>query len=131
MIVDDGDGDVIRVGNMMAYTRRTHDECAVAWKIAWQTFNSGMQCDFDVDWDMPWNTPEYCDRENARLKAEGKYSEWNRFVEGDVYDTTETIELKQGRRTPAGYRDWNALAAYIRKTARIVARYAKEVDSGE
>lgn len=104
------------------------DEWKVAWKIGWQAFNNAMQTDLDIDFDMPWNTEAYCDKMNARLKAEGKYSKYNRYVEGDVYDTEETIGLKPGKTTPLGYRDWNALAAYIRKTARNVLAFAREVD---
>lgn len=101
---------------------------SVAWKIGWQTFNNAMQCDFDLDFDMPWNTKEYCDRKNAELKAKGEYSEYTHYVEGEVYNTEEVIELKPGGTTPVGYRDWNALASHIRKTAREVAAYAREVD---
>lgn len=103
---------------------------SVAWKIGWQTFNNCMQTDLDVDFDMPWNTKAYCDRMNAELKAKGEYSKYNRYVEGDVYDTEEIIELKEGKTTPRGHRDWNALAAFVRKTARKVLAYAKEVDPG-
>ena len=103
----------------------------VAWKIGWQTFNNAMQTDLDIDFDMPWNTKAYCDRMNAKLKAEGKYSRNIRYVEGEVYDTEETIELKEGKTTPQGYRDWNALAAYVRKTARNVLAFAKENDPEE
>ena len=104
---------------------------AVAWKIGWQKFNNGMQTDLDIDFDMPWNTKAYCDKMNAILKKEGKYGKYNRYVEGEVYDTEEVISLKPGKTTPAGYRDWNALAAFIRKTARKVAAFAKEVDPEE
>jgi hypothetical protein len=103
----------------------------VAWKIGWQTFNNAMQTDLDIDFDMPWNTKEYCDKRNAELKAKGEYSKYNRCVEGDVYDTQEILELKEGRTTPQGYRDWNALAAFVRKTARKVLAFAKEVDPVE
>lgn len=108
----------------------TENGC-IAWKIGWQTFNNIMQTDLDIDFDMPWNTEAYCEKMNARLKARGELSKYNRYVEGEVYDTEETIELKPGRTTPVGYRDWNALAAFIRKTARKVAAYAKEVDPEE
>lgn len=103
----------------------------VAWKIGWQTFDNAMQTDLDIDFDMPWNTKAYCDKMNAKLKAEGKYSKYIRYVEGEVYDTEETIELKEGKTTPQGYRDWNALAAFVRKTARNVLAFAKEVDPEE
>ena len=102
----------------------------VAWKIGWQTFNNTMQTDLDLDFDMPWNTKAYCDKMNAKLTKEERKRRV-RYVEGDVYDTRETIELKDGRSTPAGYRDWNALAAFVRKTAREVLVYAKEVDPEE
>ena len=101
---------------------------SVAWKIGWQTSRNAMQTDLDLDFDMPWNTKEYCDRKNAELKARGELSRYSRYVEGEVYDTEELIELKPGRTTPANYRDWNALAAHVRKTAREVAAYAREVD---
>ena len=102
----------------------------VAWKIGWQTFDNAMQTDLDIDFDMPWNTKAYCDKMNAKLTKEERKRRV-RYVEGDVYDTRETIELKDGRSTPAGYRDWNALAAFVRKTAREVLAYAKEVDPEE
>lgn len=104
---------------------------SIAWKIGWQTFNNAMQTDFDIDFDMPWNTEAYCEKMNARLAARGELSRYNRYVVGDVCDTSELIELKPGRTTPTGYRDWNALAAHIRKTAREVAVYAREVDPVE
>ena len=96
-------------------------EDSVAWKIGWQTFNNAMQTDLDIDFDMPRNTEAYCEKMNARLKAKGELSKYSRYVAGEVYDTEETIELKPGRTTPLGYRDWNALAAFIRKTARKAA----------
>ena len=103
---------------------------SVAWKIGWQTFNNAMQTDLDLDFDMPWNTKAYCDKMNAKLTKEER-KRGVRYVEGDVYDTEEIIELKEGRTTPQGYRDWNALAAFVRKTAREVLAYAKEVDPAE
>ena len=103
---------------------------SVAWKIGWQTFNNAMQTDLDLDFDMPWNTKAYCDKMNAKLTKEERRCKV-RYVEGDVYDTLETVELKEGRTTPQGYRDWNALAAFVRKTARKVLAYAKEVDPEE
>lgn len=103
---------------------------SVAWKIGWQTFNNAMQTDLDIDFGMPWNTKAYCDKMNAKLTKEER-RRGVRYVEGDVYDTEEIIELKEGKTTPQGYRDWNALAAHIRKTAREVAAYAKEVDPEE
>lgn len=90
-----------------------------------------MQTDLDLDFDMPRNTKAYCDKMNAELKAKGEYSKYNRYVEGDACDTQEIIELKVGKTTPQGYRDWNALAAAVRKTARKVLAYAKEVDPEE
>ena len=103
---------------------------SVAWKIGWQMFDNAMQTDLDIDFDMPWNTKAYCDKMNAKLTKEER-KRGVRYVEGDVYDTEETIELKEGKTTPQGYRDWNALAAFVRKTAREVLAYAKEVDPEE
>lgn len=103
---------------------------SIAWKIGWQTFDNAMQTDLDIDFDMPWNTAAYCEKMNARLTAEER-KRGDRYLEGEVYDTESEITLKPGRTTPIGYRDWNALAAHIRKTAREVAAYAKEVDPEE
>lgn len=102
----------------------------VAWKIGWQTFNNGMQTDLDIDFDMPYNTEEYCDKMNAKLTEEER-NRGDMFLVGEVYDTREKIKIKNGGTTPVGYRDWNALAAFVRKTARKVAAYAKEVDQEE
>lgn len=129
--VDFAESGSHRISVCVGWTADGRDEYKIAWKIGWQTFNNVMQTDLDIDFDMPWNTKEYCDRKNAELKARGELSKYNRYVEGEVYDTEETIELKPGRTTPVGYRDWNALAAFIRKTAREVAAYAKEVDPEE
>ena len=102
----------------------------VAWKIGWQTFNNGMQTDLDIDFDMPWNTEEYCEKMNAKLTPEER-KRGDRYCVGDVYDTQEIIELKDGKTTPVGYRDWNSLAEFVRKMARKVAVFAKEVDPEE
>ena len=104
-----------------------YGEWKVAWKIGWQKFNNCMQTDLDLDFDMPWNTKAYCDKMNAKLTKEER-KRGVRYVEGDIYDTEEIIELKEGKTTPQGYRDWNALAAFVCKTARKVLAYAKEVD---
>lgn len=125
--VDDGPGEPVKVRNCTMYTHKSHEEWRVAWKIGWQKFDNGMQTDLDIDFDMPWNTKAYCDKMNAKLTKEEK-RRGTKYREGDVYDTEETIELKNGGTTPVGYRDWNALAAFIRKTARKVAAYAKDVD---
>lgn len=119
-----------RVSVCVGWTADGPKTWKIAWKIGWQTFNNVMQTDLDIDFDMPWNTQEYCDKMNARLTAEER-KRHVRYCEGDTYDTSELIELKPGRTTPIGYRDWNALAAHIRKTAREVAAYAKEVDPEE
>ena len=126
-----GESGTHQVCVCVGWTADGPEEYKVAWKIGWQTFNNVMQTDLDLDFDMPWNTREYCDKRNAELKAKGEYSKYNRCVEGDVYDTQEILELKEGRTTPQGYRDWNALAAFVRKTARKVLAYAKEVDPVE
>lgn len=128
--VDDGPGETVTAGKCKIQTFKGHTEDRVAWKIGWQTFNNYMQTDLDIDFDMPWNTKEYCDKMNAKLTEEER-KRGVRYCEGDVYNTEETIELKPGKTTPAGYRDWNALAAFIRKTARKVLAYAREVDPEE
>lgn len=103
----------------------------IAWKIGRQTHCNAMQCDFDVDFEMPYVTEEMA-------KADPK------LCEGDVDDTCEVVEcvkiihkpFKYCGKTwrpwrwsvPKGYRDWNALAAHIRKTARRVWRDWKDND---
>lgn len=125
--VDDGPGEPVKVGNCTIATHKSHEEWRVAWKIGWEPLNNGMQTDLDIDFEMPWNTKAYCDKMNAKLTKEER-ERGDRYCEGEVYDTEEVIELKDGKTTPVGYRDWNALAAFIRKTARKVAAFAKEVD---
>jgi hypothetical protein len=72
----------------------------VAWKIGWQTFDNGMQTDFDIDFDMPYPCNE----------------------QGDVYDTVSEIgEIKS-------MKDWNRLAAEINRTAKDVFERAVEID---
>lgn len=126
--VDFAESGTHRISVCVGWTTVGPEEYEVAWKIGWQSFNNCMQTDLDIDFDMPWNTEAYCEKMNAHLKAIGRFNERNRYVVGDVYDTNELIELKEGGTTPVGYRDWNALAAFIRKTARKVAAYAREVD---
>ena len=136
--VDDGPGEPVTVGNCTTETRKSHEEWKVAWKIGWQTFDNVMQTDLDLDFDMPWNTKEFCDRMNAKL-SDDERRHGVRFVEGDVYDTEEVVEAHVRTNiyrqrlcgAPRGYRDWNALAAFVRKTARKVLAYAKEVDPEE
>lgn len=120
-----------RISVCVGWTSDGPGEWRVAWKIGWQTFNNAMQTDLDIDFDMPWNTEAYCEKMNAQLKARGELSKYNRYVVGEAYDTEEVIELKPGGTTPVGYRDWNALAAFVRKTAREVLKYAREVDPVE
>ena len=71
----------------------------VAWKIGRQTTNNIMQCDFDVDFEMPYD-------EEA----------------GDVDDTLRAVEFPE----TATMKEWNALAAEMRKTARRVWKEWKE-----
>ena len=75
----------------------------ICWKIGWQTFNNGMQCDFDIDFDMPYPCNEY----------------------NDVYDTvTEVGEIRT-------MKDWNKLAAEINRTAKDVFECALKIDKDE
>ena len=128
--VDDGPGEPVKVGSSVMYTHRSHEEWRVYWKIGRQTRNNSMQCDLDVDFEMPYVT-------EAMARADPK------LCEGDVDDTSEEIELtklkcvtlngtkyvedlKLGH--PVGYRSWDALAAYMRKTARRVYRDWKDHD---
>lgn len=95
----------------------------IAWKIGRQTHNNIMQCDFDIDFEMPYVTEEMA-------KADPK------LCEGDVDDTVETVELrcsKHGQNgyrygAPEGYRSWDALASFMRKTARRVFKDWKDHD---
>jgi hypothetical protein len=104
------------------------DDWRIAWKIGHESFNNHMHTDFDIDLELPWNTEAYCEKMNKIDPPKHKYEGY--FV-GQCYDTIEIIELKDGATIPDGYRDWNALAANIRKIARKVARFVKEVDSLE
>lgn len=124
--VDDGPGETVRVGNSTFETRKSHEEWRVYWKIGQQSFNACMQTDLDIDFEMPYNTEAYCRKMNAEMSADER--KCGKYCVGDVYDTSEEIEIRPNLTTPVGYRDWNALASYVRKTARKVARYAKEVD---
>lgn len=119
-----------RISVCVGWSSKGPEAYVVAWKIGWQTFNNVMQTDLDLDFDMPWNTEAYCKKMNAKLTLMQR-KRGDRYVVGDVYDTNELIELKEGRTTPQGYRDWNALAAHVRKTAREVAAFAREVDPVE
>lgn len=115
--IDDGPGKPVTVGNCTLDTRIFHEEWRTFWKIGRQTHNNIMQCDFDIDFEMPYVTEKMA-------KADPK------LVEGDVDDTSEEVvcnwkrfvkgKWEWGR--PEGYRDWNALAAYVRKQARRVYR---------
>ena len=102
----------------------------ICWKIGRQTWNNIMQCDYDIDFEMPYVTEKMA-------KADPE------LCEGDVDDTNEAIVLKRGKvltkgrngyidslklGAPVGYRDWNALAAYMRKTARRVFKDWKDND---
>jgi len=102
----------------------------ICCKIGRQTHNSIMQCDYDVDFEMPYVT-------EAMAKADPT------LCEGGVDDTNEVVVLKWGKvltkgrngyidslklGAPVGYRDWNALAAYMRRTARRVWRDWKDCD---
>lgn len=72
----------------------------ICWKIGWQTFNNGMQTDFDIDFDMPWPCNE----------------------QGDVYNTVSEIgEIR-------AIKDWNRLAAEINRTAKDVFECAAKID---
>ena len=93
----------------------------ICWKIGRQTHNNIMQCDYDIDFEMPYIT-------EAMAKADPK------LVKGDVDDTNSDIVLKWGEvitgrngriksmklGAPVGYRSWDDLAKYVRKTARRV-----------
>ena len=106
------------------------DGWRICWKIGRQTHNNIMQCDYDIDFEMPYVT---C----AMVKANPE------LVMGDVDDTDSDIVLKWGEvvtdgmngriksmrlGAPVYYRDWNALAAYMRKTARRVWRDWRDCD---
>ena len=110
---------------------KNYDHWVVAWKIGRQTHNNVMQCDFDVDFEMPFVTEEMAKADKS-------------LCEGDVDNTIEEVECEKivynpykcwGKTwhpwrwsTPKGYRDWNALAAYMRKQARRVYRDWRDHD---
>lgn len=104
------------------------DEWAVAWKIGQQSRNNIMQCDLDIDFEMPWNTEAYCAKMNATLTKEDR-KVGNVWHIGDVYDTLEEVFVRDGK--IQGYRNWDAFAAHVRKTAREVAKFIKEVEACE
>ena len=81
----------------------------VAWKIGRQTHGNAMQCDLDADFEMPYVT-------EGMAKADPG------LCEGDVDDTLEEVECL------ARPRDWDALAARMRKTARRVYNDWKDND---
>ena len=64
------------------------DSWEVVAMLGFQSYRNGMQTDLDIDFSMPWNSKSLCDKENDRLKKEGKYGEYCRCVEGDVCDTS-------------------------------------------
>lgn len=70
----------------------------ICWKIGWQTFDNGMQCDFDVDFDMPWD---------------GTYG---------VYDTLSEVGA------PRTAKEWKRLADEVNKAARKAFAFAKKAD---
>ena len=107
-----------------------HNGWRICWKIGRQTWNNITQCDYDIDFEMPYVTEKMA-------KADPT------LCEGDVDDTNEAVVLKWGKihtkgrnghiesmrlGAPVGYRDWNALAAYMRKTARRVFKDWKDND---
>jgi hypothetical protein len=102
----------------------------ICWKIGRQTHNNIMQCDYDIDFEMPYVTEEMA-------KADPE------LVEGDVDDTNSAVVLKWGKvvtkgrnrhiesmrlGSPVGFRSWEDLARYVRKTARRVWRDWKDHD---
>lgn len=113
---------------VIGWHQYNEDDWRIAWKIGQESFDNGMQTDFDIDFEMPFNTEAYCKKMNKIDPPKHKYEG---YLVGVCYDTIETIELKDGATTPDGYRDWNALASNIRRIARKVARYVKEVDALE
>ena len=101
----------------------------ICWKIARQTHNNIMQCDYDIDFEMPYVT-------DKMAKADPE------LCVGDVDDTNCDIVLKWGKvvtgrngriksmrlGAPVGYRSWEDLAKYIRKIARRVWRDWRDHD---
>lgn len=110
--IDDGPGVPVVVGNCTMPTNKSHQEWRIYWKIGRQTRNNIMQCDFDIDFEMPFD-PET----------------------GYVDDTSEEVECTEVKpmtwSKPKGYRDWNALASYMRKQARRVFKEWKDEDETE
>lgn len=101
----------------------------ICWKIGRQTHNNVMQCDYDIDFEMPFVT-------EAMAKADPS------LEEGIVDDTEEELNLWWGNvitgknnsfivkslGVPVGYKNWNDLAAKMRKAARRVWREWKNCD---
>lgn len=132
--VDDGPGEWRTCGAMRYQTMKSHEEWRIYWKIGRQTHNNIMQTDLDLDFEMPFVT-------EAMAEADPE------LCAGEVDDTSEEVECVKIMRkpfkycgkiwhpwrwsVPKGYRDWNALAAHVRKTARRVWRDWKDKDDDE
>lgn len=78
------------------------DDWKIAWKIGRQTLNNAMQSDLDMDFEMP-----YCEES------------------GEVDDTLSVME-----EPPKTAKEWEALAASMRKEARRVWKAWRDL-SGE
>ena len=121
--IDDGPGEWKKCGNFKYQEQKSHEEWRVYWKIGRQTHNNIMQCDFDIDFEMPFVTEDMAKKDPE-------------LCEGDVDNTEEEVECRRTERkglmgywhAPVGYKSWNELAAYMRKTARRVFRDWKDYD---
>lgn len=97
------------------------DGFRVAWKIGRQTHNNIVQCDLDVDFEMPYDT-ETGDVDNTLEEVT-----CGKIVHKPYKCWGKTWHLWRWS-VPIGYRDWNALAARMRKVARRVWRDWKDND---
>lgn len=98
-----------------------NDGWRICLKIARQTHNSIMQCDYDIDFEMPYITAKMADADPV-------------LVEGEVDDTNDDIVLKWGKVTrykngriksmrlgaPIGCHSWDDFAKSVRRVARRV-----------
>ncbi len=71
------------------------DKWMVVAELGFQSYRNGMQTDLDIDFKLPWNTRAFCDRMNAKLTPEER-KRGDRYVPGDVYDTSEELCGKDG-----------------------------------
>lgn len=86
---------------VVGWSKNYNDKWSIHWKIGQQSFNNGMQCDFDIDFEMPY------------------------YSNGEVIDTLNEIgDISENF-------DWDKLAETINETANYVIKQLHEIDIDE